>query len=810
MELSRSDLATVGPVSGVDTLKVLPFGSKSRRQKVVVGDNAGFVTCLQSKRGETTAVYKTRVADGGNAIAALALAPKGDTVFAAEGRNVHGLNRKGKVAQRFETKLSEAMQCLVAGDDDTFWASGDHTYTAFQRERELDYMSFGDAVTSLAVAAPNNNGEHTALVGGQGHQIRAVRRGNIGATLATTGAPTSLEELHARDGSDNLFVYGTSTGSLGLLQADNKAQNPELRRIWESQGDGGINCIATHDLSKDDVPDIIVGRDDGRLQVYRLQEEGSGLMSSNSESKHARSAPGLASLQFERFVDESVRSVQAGVVSTPGFDEVVLCTYSGNIISFSSEALDAAEVGDKQGRTKADIDVEGRTAQLRSDLKAVQKQIDATRAKLLKVSGKNDLRTEQRGGINFEQLQVSQRFDLLPRKGYHVLALQMAVPMSLVVLHSDLPIRLLDAEEATASDAGRGAQSMVITKTESAQGLHAVFRPQEPCKRVEIRIGTLEGQHGQLRVTVVAATSPPLGRQLTVDVKPLSLHQRCDVIANVDRVPLSNVSFSGSFSLHQAHDWIQSCLPDVPATVPSLSETSDAATMSSSRSDSNCSNSSQNNNNNNNNSEEKESSPDGGSASDRGMPQDEPPTASLYYRSTLVDSVLIVRYRSGLVKIESDSVSAIAIAREVITAEANRRKANVAMRFNIRPDTVPYFLQHRLDAKLVQFSALASRDLLVDALREICSDADGSANGAFLAPEHRSLLAAPGASDAAQLTQAKLTLQALHGVVSDLYVDVQKFAGRDVRSPHVHAALSRILENYSLQDLRDFFAGGAA
>jgi len=56
--LSRSDVACVGPVTATDTLKVLPFG-KSRRQKVVVGDNFGHVTCLQSKRGEATVVFKT-------------------------------------------------------------------------------------------------------------------------------------------------------------------------------------------------------------------------------------------------------------------------------------------------------------------------------------------------------------------------------------------------------------------------------------------------------------------------------------------------------------------------------------------------------------------------------------------------------------------------------------------------------------------------------------------------------------------------------------------------------------------------------
>ena len=32
---------------------------------------------------------------------------------------------------------------------------------------------------------------------------------------------------------------------------------------------GGINCLHTFDMTKDDKKDILVGRDDGTIQVYR-------------------------------------------------------------------------------------------------------------------------------------------------------------------------------------------------------------------------------------------------------------------------------------------------------------------------------------------------------------------------------------------------------------------------------------------------------------------------------------------------------------------------------------------------------------
>lgn len=760
MELCRSDLATVGPVSGLNTLKILPFGSKSRRQRIIVGDGAGFITCLQSKRGETSAVFKARAGENSNPVASLTL--DGDNIFAAEGRAVRGFNKKGKETYVYNTSLSESIRHLV-NSGSTFWVAGQLTYTSFEGSSEREYLKFEDSITSLAVMNASTSEKSIALLGGSGHKIRSVFHGAIVSTLATSGVPTSLQ-AYGENCEQGLYVYGTASGCLGMLQV---CESGQLKRLWELAGEGSINCISTYDFNKDDIPNILVGRDDGSVQVFAVH--GTDGASKTQESKqNALFIPECASLKYECQVDESVRAIQAGVVSTPGYDEIVLCTYSGNVISFSTEALDTAETGDKQGRTKADVDAEGRTTQLREELKSVQKQIDATRAKLLKLNGD----TQSSLAINFDQLHINHRLELQPRRSTYCLSLEMVVPMSLVILQSDLPIKLIDTDEANI-DGSRSSQSIVITKKElPTGGVHAVYRPEEACKRIEIRIGTLEGQYGEIRVTVVAATKPQLGRQLTVEIKPLSLHQRCDVIEDLAKIPLSHVRFTGTFSLHQVHEWIQACLPYVPTSTPTP-ET--MKTFSKSR------------------------GMDG-----REEPGQEQPMAVLYYRNTLVNSVLVVRYCSGFIEVESDSISAIAIAREVITAVANKRKANIVMRFEINPATVPYFLQ-RLDAPLQKYTKLHERTLLADALREICNDADGSANGAFLVPEHRSILAKPETSSVQQ-NQFTSTLQALQGVVSDLYVDIKKFAGSDIRNPNFHAGLSRILDNYSLDALLNFFS----
>ena len=51
---------------------------------------------------------------------------------------------------------------------------------------------------------------------------------------------------------------------------------------------GQINCIASIDVTKDDIADVVVGRDDGRVQVYSFD---------------MAPTPGL---QFERALNESI------------------------------------------------------------------------------------------------------------------------------------------------------------------------------------------------------------------------------------------------------------------------------------------------------------------------------------------------------------------------------------------------------------------------------------------------------------------------------------------------------------------------
>ena len=66
-------------------------------------------------------------------------------------------------------------------------------------------------------------------------------------------------------------LYGTQNGKMGLV----KLMPTEPSYRWDMLNEnkyGGIQCMSTADITGDGLPDILVGRDDGVVEVYGFDE----------------------------------------------------------------------------------------------------------------------------------------------------------------------------------------------------------------------------------------------------------------------------------------------------------------------------------------------------------------------------------------------------------------------------------------------------------------------------------------------------------------------------------------------------------
>lgn len=93
--------------------------------------------------------------------------------------------------------------------------------------------------------------------------------------------------------------------------------------------------------------------------------------------------------------------------------------------------------------------------------------------------------------------------------------------------------------------------------------LLATYRCQEAMNRLEMTVRTVEGQYGDLQAMVLAKMEPKTAQSVRVSIKPLSLHHRLQ--GDIDDRPVNTLRITGSFTLGQMHEWVCFCLPDVPA-----------------------------------------------------------------------------------------------------------------------------------------------------------------------------------------------------------------------------------------------------
>lgn len=125
-----------------------------------------------------------------------------------------------------------------------------------------------------------------------------------------------------------------------------------------------------YDLTRDGTVDIILSRSDGRLEVLssdRLNTATSGL------SLHPYTK------RFSRDIGECIQAVDCGLVNSPTYPEIVLATYSGKVIGFTTEPVRTRAVDDTYGRSSLVLANERRIVGLQQELVELKKSMETLR-----------------------------------------------------------------------------------------------------------------------------------------------------------------------------------------------------------------------------------------------------------------------------------------------------------------------------------------------------------------------------------------------------------------------------------------------
>ncbi|XP_020863992.1 BBSome complex member BBS7 isoform X6 [Phascolarctos cinereus] len=498
LTLNRSDYLQVG-VTSQKTMKLLPASGRRATQKVVVGDQDGVLACFGIKKGEAVPVFKTLP---GLKIARLELggalnAPQ-EKIFVATGSEIRGFTKRGKQFLSFETNLTESIKAMYVSGSDLFLCAS-YIYNHYCDCKDQHYYLSGDKINDVICLPVEKLPCIIPILACQDRVLRVLQGSDMMYEVEVPGPPTVLA-LHNGNGGESGedLLFGTSDGKLGIIQIT--TSNPVHK--WELRNEkkrGGVLCVDYFDIVGDGVKDLLVGRDDGVVEVY-------GFDAANEPV-----------LRFDQALSESVTSIQGGCVGKDGYDEIVLTTYSGWITGLTTEPVHK-ESGPGE-ELKINQEMQNKIASLRSDLEHLQLKVIQERERYQQSSQSSPAISAA------PSFSVNDKFTFDKDDASYSLILEVQTAIDNVMVQSDVPVDLLDVDKNSA------VVSFSNSDLEANENfLLATYRCQANTTRLELKIRSIEGQYGTLQAYVTPRIQPKTCQVRQYQIKPLSLHQRTHFI----------------------------------------------------------------------------------------------------------------------------------------------------------------------------------------------------------------------------------------------------------------------------------------
>jgi Bardet-Biedl syndrome 7 protein len=306
------------------------------------------------------------------------------------------------------------------------------------------------------------------------------------------------------------------------------------------------------------------------------------------------------------------------------------------------------------------------------------------------------------------------------------------------LLQSDVSVELMDVERNSA------VVSLSTPEPGSGNSLLAVYRCQADTTRMEMRIRSIEGQYGTLRVYITPRILPKMCQMRSYPIKPLALHERIHDF-DVTR-PLNTLTLTGTFSVTEAHSWLVLCVSQIPERCPQQ----DTVTYN---------------------------------------------FQSSFNGGTMLQAV----YARGKAVYRSDNLSTIVILRDVISRVASSRQIKIHINCEISQESIVHTLK-LIHPKMEQQTNLVKHLELAKGLKDL---EDSFEDISYLNPELRDILSRHESLHK-EAEKKSIYFDRLLGIITDLYIDKYKMLGQNVKHK-ANDLLHLLNDEYSLDTLLQFF-----
>eukprot|EP01065_Artemidia_motanka_P052516 TRINITY_DN9507_c0_g1_i1.p1 TRINITY_DN9507_c0_g1~~TRINITY_DN9507_c0_g1_i1.p1 ORF type:complete len:765 (+),score=330.61 TRINITY_DN9507_c0_g1_i1:74-2296(+) len=548
LSFSRQDIVTVSACNR-GCMRVLPRSDvKKKCQKLAVADATGTLQVfqLEQKTGEYKVIFKVP-SPGGKPVSKVDLVE--DRVFVASGDCVRAFTKKGREFFKVETNLAEPINSMAVKTP-WIWTAGEYVVACFEEGTEVAYLNTPDRVNDLVMEAQAvGDKAYDAVIGCQDRMLRVVRGKDIVANEPCEGGVTTVRGYQntgregGKDGpASREILYGTDNGFLGSFRVTAGG----LQKKWCVNPDkmGGVTAIHSKDLTGDGVTDLIVGRDDGCVEVFGFD------VGQVAEPQTI----------WKASVGESIQTLDSGSVSQLAKEEVLACTYTGKVLSYGQdtqvEEVPVKVPGAALPRPSIKKGPSNVAQERRKRLQLLEEEIEKLKGRLEQKREEYQKSSEEMVAVTVKG-NIKDKF-VLDSAAAWTLTIEADAPIDSVALQSDVDIELLDTDSSTC----------IVSTSKPSEGdkktkLLACYRCTESTTRLEMKVRTVEGQYGTLRAFIIPFLSPKTCQLCTYDIKPLSLHQRLNEPRKMPDECCS-IRIEGNFSVNDMHGWVSDCVPEVP------------------------------------------------------------------------------------------------------------------------------------------------------------------------------------------------------------------------------------------------------
>ncbi len=578
--MARCDLLQLNPMSYKGTMQLLPISKNNSRQKIVVGDDTGMLHCYDFKRGEPVVVFEAQLFEN-QPVTCLALGGdnpiKRDKLYASSDQKIVGISKKGKQFFTMSSSSTEAIR-FIHTEDTQIWTGCDYICNVYDNGRDKHLFMSMDTINDLVISQVLHDNSYDTVLACQDSCVRIVNGSDLEMDIPTVAPVRSIvcKPRSSLGKESNYIIVGTDGGEITLIKiAFNKAKRStedtgnalfdDYTYGWTLEDSRGstatsmLVCDLTHSGEEND---LVVAREDGRVEVYVLEP------SANNNDNNDSTPIGLDSNTpkkvFSSDLGERVQGLVCGRVNHDMYREIVVSTYSGKVVSFTSEPLNQRDEKDAYGRSTATLQNERRIKHLEGEIETMRTKVTKERATVDKVK-ETKKSGEKRKSSQKEPFTLATAADFSSAvsffldhdKGAYMLSVEIQSALDFIVVRSAVELEVVDTEDdnttlvsVTPSNLLESDANERSPGTDADCKFIAALHVPKGEKRAYFAVRPIEGQHGDMLVTIVTNTSPKLAKVVKFPMKRLSLHSRVHNMTQEDyNRPRCQVKFTGTFCI---------------------------------------------------------------------------------------------------------------------------------------------------------------------------------------------------------------------------------------------------------------------